>query len=220
MSLVLYTFWRSQAAYRVRIALHLKGLQAEPIVVNLMVGEQHAPAYRRVNPAMALPALLDGDGPPLIESLAILEYLDETHPEPPLLPRGPRLRAHARAVAQMVAMDAHPLIVPRVRHYLERELGLDEAARTKWLRHWLDTATQAVEELLSHDARTGRFCVGDDPTIADICLFAHVTSAKMLYDFDLTRYPTVARICAACEGLEAFAVTHPLRQADAPRGGG
>ncbi len=216
MSLVLYTFWRSQAAYRVRIGLHLKGLRAEPVVVNLMAGEQHAPEYRRLNPAMALPTLLDGDGPPLIESLAILEYLDETHPEPPLLPRDPRLRAHARAVAQMVAADAHPLIVPRVRHYLEREMGLDEAARTKWLRHWLDTAAQAVEELLADDPRTGRFCVGDAPTIADICLFAHVTSAKMLYDFDLTRYPTVARICAACEALEAFSVTHPLRQPDGP----
>jgi len=217
MSRVLYTFWRSQAAFRVRIALHLKRLEAETVFVNLLQGEQHAEDYRRLNPGMAVPTLLDGDAPPLIQSLAILEYLEETQPEPPLLPRDPRLRAHARAVAQMVAVDAHPLIVPRVRHYLERELGLDETARTRWLQHWLDGATAAVEQLLAGDGRTGRFCVGDDPTMADICLFAHVTSARMLYAFDPAPYPTVARICAACEPLEAFSVTHPLRQPDAPR---
>jgi len=220
MSLVLSTFWRSQAAYRVRIALSLKGLDAEPVFVNLLKGEQHAPEYRRLNPGMALPTLLDGDGPPLIQSLAILEYLEEQHPEPPLLPRDPRSRAHARAIAHMVAADAHPLIVPRVRHYLERELGLDEDARTRWLQHWLDSATGAVEELLANDARAGRFCVGDDRTVADICLFAHVTSARMLYGFDPKPYPTVSRICAACEEREAFTLTHPLRQPDAPGSGG
>ena len=215
MAMVLYTFWRSQAAFRVRIALRVKGLDAEMRFVDLLKGEQLADSYRALNPAMVLPALIVDDESPLIQSLAILEYLEERYPTPSLLPADPLDRAHVRAVAQMVATDAHPLIVPRVRNYLEHELHLDEQTRTKWLRHWLDNATRSVEDLLSRDHRTGRFCYGDQPTMADICLFTHLTSAMMLYCSDLEPFPTAQRIYKACEQVEAFALAHPLKQPDA-----
>ena len=215
MAMVLYTFWRSQAAFRVRIALRMKSLEAEMRFVDLLKGEQLSDSYRALNPAMVLPALIVDDEPPLIQSLAILEYLNERYPTPPLLPANPFDRAHVRAVAQMVATDAHPLIVPRIRNYLEHELHLDEQRRTKWLRHWLDNATRAVEDLLSRDQRTAQFCYADQPTMADICLFTHITSATMLYGCDLEPYPTVRRIYKACEQVEAFALAHPLKQPDA-----
>jgi maleylacetoacetate isomerase len=180
MSLVLYSFWRSQAAFRVRIALGLKQLRAEFRFVNLFECEHLTDEYRRINPAMLLPTLIDGKGPPLIQSLAILEYLDERHPDPPILPREPRARAFVRTLAYMVAIDAHPFVVPRVRRYLEHELRLDGPSVARWLQHWLDSATRAVEDLLSRDERTGRFCYGDGPTMADICLFAHLTSANLI----------------------------------------
>ncbi len=213
----LYTYWRSQASFRVRVALHLKGLEAELIPLDLLKGDQSAASYRALNPEMVVPTLIDGDGPPLVQSLAILEYLDEQYPEPPLLPADARARAHVRALAQLVAADAHPFVVPRVRKYLERELGLDEPTRKQWLQHWLDSGTRAVEALLARDARTGKFCFGDLPTIADICLVAHLTSAKMLYGADLSPYPTARRIYETCMQLDAFASTQPLRQPDAPQ---
>jgi maleylacetoacetate isomerase/maleylpyruvate isomerase len=212
----LYTWWRSQASFRVRIALGLKGLDAEMIFIDLSKDRQLEASYRSINPEMVLPALIDGPGPPLVQSLAILEYLEERYPEPPLLPMEPRARAHVRALAQMVAVDAHPFVVPRVRKYLQQELGVDEPTRMKWLRHWLDSATRAVEEQLARDPRTGRFCYGDAPTIADICLVAHLTSAKMLYDCDLAPYPTARRIFESCMQLDPFINAHPLRQPDVP----
>jgi maleylacetoacetate isomerase len=161
---------------------------------------------------MVVPTLLDGEGPPLVQSLAILEYLEEKYPQPPVLPADLRARAHVRGLAQMLAMDAHPFIVPRVRKYLEQELHLDEPARMKWLKHWLDLGSRAIENVLARDPRTGRFCYGDQPTIADICLVAHLTSAKMLCDSDPAPYPTARRIHDACMQIEAFALEHPLRQ--------
>ena len=147
----LYTYWRSQASYRVRIALRLKGLPAEMASLDLLKGDQFDAAYRALNPEMVVPTLLDGDGPPLVQSLAILEYLEEKHPQPPLLPADLRARAHVRGLAQMVAMDAHPFIVPRVRKYLEQELHLDEPARMKWLRHWLEAGSRAIEDALARN---------------------------------------------------------------------
>ena len=141
----LFTYWRSQAAFRVRIALRLKGVAMEKVTLDLLKGDQFAADYQKLNPEGVVPTLIDGEGEPLVQSLAILEYLDEKYPEPPLLPKDLRARAHARAIAQMVAMDAHPFIVPRVRKYLEEELHLDEAARAKWVRHWLDAGSRAVE---------------------------------------------------------------------------
>jgi maleylacetoacetate isomerase len=211
----LYSYWRSQASFRVRIALRLKGLAAEMVSLDLLKGEQFDASYRALNPEMVVPTLLDGDGPPLVQSLAILEYLEEKYPQPPLLPGDLRDRAHVRALAQMVAMDAHPFIVPRVRKYLEQELHLDEPARMKWLRHWLDAGSRAIEAVLTRDPRTGPFSCGDRPSIADICLVGHLTSAKMLCDLDPTPYPTAGRILEACMQIEAFALEHPLRQAGA-----
>jgi maleylacetoacetate isomerase len=208
----LYTYWRSQASYRVRVALRIKGLAVETASLDLLRGEQFEGAYRALNPEMVVPTLLDGEGPPLMQSLAILEFLEEKYPRPPLLPADLRSRAHVRALAQIVAVDAHPFIVPRVRTYLAQELHLDEPARAAWVRHWLDAGSRAIEDALARDSRTGRFCCGDQPTLADICLVAHLTSAKMLCDSDPAAYPTAARIFDACMQMEAFVQEHPLRQ--------
>jgi maleylacetoacetate isomerase len=213
----LYSFWRSQASFRVRIALGLKGLESEMTYVDLFKGAQCRPSYRQVNPAMLLPTLIDGEGPPLVQSLAILEYLDEVYREPSLLPKDPRDRAHVRALAYTVAVDAHPFVVPRVRNYLQSELHLDEPARMRWLQYWLDSATRVVEEMLSNDARTGRFCYGDSPTLADVCLVPHLTSAQMLYNCRLDSQPTVRRVLVECMKIRAFTAAHPSNQADADR---
>jgi maleylacetoacetate isomerase len=211
----LYTYWRSQASFRVRIALRLKGMAAEMVPLDLLKGDQFKDSYRTLNPEMVVPTLLDGEGPPLVQSLAIIEYIEEKHPQPPLLPFDLRARAHARALAHMLAMDAHPFIVPRVRKYLQQELDLDEPARMKWLRHWLEAGSRAVEDVLARDSRTGGFCCGERPSIADVCLVAHLTSAKMLCGCDPDAYPTARRILDTCMQIEAFALEHPLRQPDA-----
>jgi len=208
----LYSYWRSQASYRVRIALHLKGLKSETVSLDLIKGDQFDAAYRALNPEMVVPTLIDGAGPPLVQSLAILEYIDEAHPQPPLLPSDIRARAHTRALAQMVAMDAHPFVVPRVRKYLEQELKLDEPTRAKWLRHWLEEASRSVEETLARHPRTGRFCCDDQVTVADICLVPHFVTAKMLCGVGLDAYPTAQRIFETCMQMDAFAATHPLKQ--------
>ncbi len=210
-----YSFWRSLAAYRVRIALNLKGVTPDEVIdVNLMKGQQREAAYRAVNPMMALPALLDGDGPILFESLAIIEYLDETHPKPPLLPNDPRGRARVRGLAQIVACDSHPLIVPRVREYLEHELKLDEPTRMAWCRHWHTQALTALETHLK-GKETGRFCHGDQVTIADICLASQAAGAKF-FNVDTAPFPNVVRIAEACQKIDAFARAHPLKQPGAP----
>src|SRR5918912_1096147 len=154
----LFSFWRSLATYRVRIALNLKGITPDEVIdVNLMKGEQRKAEFRAVNPMMAIPALIDGDGPVLFESLAIIEYLDETHPHPRLLPAQPRARARVRGLAQIVACDSHPLLVPRIREYLEHELKLDEPTRLKWIRHWIGEALKAIETNLVQSKDTGQF---------------------------------------------------------------
>jgi maleylacetoacetate isomerase len=211
-----FSFWRSLAAYRVRIALNLKNITpSEVVIVDLMKGHQRDPKYRAINPMMALPALIDGDGPVLYESLAILEYLDETHPKPPLLPSDPRGRARARGLAQIVACDSHPLVVPRVREYLEKEFNIAEPDRMKWCRHWISTALGALEEHLANEKETGRFCHGDNVTIADLCLVSQAAGAKF-FSVDTAPYPTVMRINEECNKIEAFAKAHPLKQPGAP----
>jgi maleylacetoacetate isomerase len=212
----LFSFWRSLATFRVRIALNIKGVVPNEVIdVDLMKGQQREEKFRAVNPMMALPALVEDDGTVLYESLAILEYLDETHPRPPLLPPDPRGRARVRALAQIIACDAHPLVVPRVRDYLEHQYKLDEAARTEWCRHWSRQALNALEVHLKSEKETGRYCHGDAVTIADICLATHVAGANF-FKVDLAPYPTVKRIADACMAIDAFAKAHPLRQPGAP----
>ena len=180
----LFSFWRSLATFRVRIALNLKGLSPEVVDVDLLKGQQRNPEFRAVNPQMVIPALIEDDGRMLFQSLAILEYLDEIRPEPPLLPKDPFDRARVRGLALIVACDAHPLVVPRIRNYLEHELKLDEPTRLKWIRHWSNEALTALETHLSRDKQTGRYCHGDSVTMADICLVTHAVGAK-LFEVDL-----------------------------------
>ena len=211
----LFSFWRSLATYRVRIALNLKGIVPDEVIqVNLQKGEQREAAFRAVNPMMAIPALLDGDGPALFESLAIVEYLDETHPNPPLLPRDPRGRARVRGLAQLVAADSHPLIVPRVREYLEHEFKFDEASVMKWCRHWHTAALTALEANLK-DKATGRYAHGDAVTLADICLASQAAGARY-FNIDMAPFPTFTRIVNELSAIDAFARAHPSKQPGAP----
>jgi len=211
-----YSFWRSLAAFRVRIVLNLKGIVPDEIVtVDLMKGDQRQDAYKKVNPQMLLPALVDGDGPILFQSVAIMEYLDETHPNPPILPKDPRGRARVRALAAIVASDSHPLMVPRVRNFLEHELKLDEPTRNKWIRHWIGEGLAAMEGHLSRDKQTGTFAHGDSLTMADICLTSQAVGARF-FEVDTTPYPTVKRIAETCLAIDAVARAHPLKQPGAP----
>jgi maleylacetoacetate isomerase len=208
----LYTYYRSQASFRVRIALNLKGLQREDVYLHLERGDQFADEYRAVNPQMVVPTLLDGDTK-LFQSLAILEYLDEQYPDPPLLPSDPRARAWVRGLALINAADSHPLIVPRVRHYLSDILKLGEQQKIDWIQHWLALGLQAIETLLAEHPASGPFCHGDGPTIADICLVTQVTPAKT-FNCPLAPYPRVVRIYDTCMAIPAFADAHPSKQPD------
>jgi maleylacetoacetate isomerase len=212
----IFSFWRSLATYRVRIALNLKGITPDEVIqINLMKGDQREAAYRAVNPMMALPALVPDDGgPALFESLAIIEFLDETHPNPPLLPRDPRGRARVRGLSQLVACDSHPLIVPRVREYLAHVFNLDEAAVTTWCRHWHLAAITALEAHLK-DKATGRYCHGDTITLADICLASQAAGAKF-FAVDTTPFPNFTRIADSLSTIDAFARAHPMKQPGAP----
>ena len=208
----LYSYWRSQATFRVRIALNLKGLPAEDVFIHLERGEQFAPAYRALNPQSVVPTLFDGAAK-LFQSLAILEYLEEQYPEPPLLPAEPLARAWVRGFALINIADSHPLIVPRVRAYLGETLKLDEAARLAWCRHWLAAGLAAMEALLAEAAPSGRFCHGNGPTLADICLVTQVTPAQ-LFEVPLAAYPRVMRVFETAMALPAFAEAHPRKRPD------
>jgi maleylacetoacetate isomerase len=159
--------------------------------------------------------LVDGEGPALFESLAIIEYLDEVHPQPPLLPTEPKARARVRGLAQIVACDSHPLIVPRVREYLAHEYKIDEAGVMKWAQHWHNAALSGLEEHLATEKETGTYCQGNQITIADICLASQVAGATF-FKVDLGPYPTARRIAEACSKNDAFARAHPLKQPGAP----
>ena len=211
----LHTYFRSSAAYRVRIALHLKGLDYEAVPVHLVRGggEHRQPAYLGLNPAGLVPALEDA-GQVLTQSLAIVEYLEETHPQPALLPAAALDRARVRAIAQAIACDIHPVNNLRVLQYLTRELGASEEQKNAWYRHWVGVGMQAVEAMLAGDARTGAFCHGDTPGLADCCLVPQVFNARR-FGCELSAMPTVLRIADHCAGLEAFRRAAPEAQPDA-----
>jgi maleylacetoacetate isomerase len=211
----LYTYWRSLATFRVRTALNLKGLAYDPVYVDLDAGQQGQAEFRRVNPQMVIPALVEDDGNVLTQSMAIMEYLDETHPEPPLLPADARGRARVRALSLITVADSHPLIVPRVRNHLAATFNLDEAGRMTWVRHWFSAGLDAYEAHLARDNRTGAYCHGDRVTMADICLVSHAAGFRV-FKGTLEGHPTVARIVARCLEDDRFARAQPLRQPGAP----
>ena len=209
----LYNYFRSSAAYRARIALHLKGLPFEYAPVHLVRGEQHAEPYRALNRQELVPTLADGDTV-VTQSLAIIEYLNERHPEPPLLPATPAERARVRAIALAIACDIHPLNNLRVLRYLKGTHGASEEAKDAWYRHWIDAGLAALEAQLAAEAATGAFCHGDAPTLADICLVPQLANARRA-NIPLDAYPTLLRIDANCRALDAFARAAPDRQPDA-----
>ena len=212
----LYGFWRSLATYRVRVALGLKGIAAEEISIDILKGKQFTEEYKALNPQSVVPALVVDEGAPLFQSLAILEYLEETHPLPALLPKDARGRARVRGLSLIAVADGHPLIVPRIRAYLEKDMQVDEAARNKWLAHWTLKALEAIEVHLTTGKETGRFCHGDAPTMADICLAGQVIAATAYFNCDVSGVPTALRIYGECMKLDAFAKAHPSKQAEAP----
>ena len=213
----LYGFWRSLASFRVRVALRLKDIPFEEVSVNLLAGGQHDPRFLSVNPQGAVPALEVRPGTtPLVQSMAILDYLDQVHPTPPLLPPEPVERARVLSLAHLCASDTHPLVVPRVREYLQNTLQLDEAARNAWLQHWSLRGLTAFEKQLVADPRPGRWTHGDQVTLADICLASQVVGAQ-LFGCDLASLPHVMRIHTALMQIPAFELAHPKRQADAPQ---
>jgi maleylacetoacetate isomerase len=208
----LFGFSRSSAAFRVRIALNLKGLSYEDEFVHLRRGEQRRADYLAINPQGLVP-VLETDGRTLIQSLAIIEYLDETHPEPPFLPADAAGRARVRALAAIVASDIHPINNLRVLRYLHGPLGHDQAAIETWYNHWIAAGFEAFERLLAADPAASRFCHGDRPGLADIALVPQVVNSER-YKLDLAPYPTIVRIYANCLELDAFTAAHPHNQPD------
>lgn len=213
--MIFHGYFRSSAAYRCRIAFNLKGLAPEFAPVHLVRGggEQKADAYRRVNPQMLVPALVDGDLT-LTQSLAIIEWLDETHPAPPFLPDNPALRAKVRAFAYAIACDIHPLQNLRVLDYLRAEYGEDQQGVERWCQRWLGEGLAACEALLAREPRRGPFCYGETPGLADICLVPQLFSARR-FNVPLDGMERLLEIDAACAAIAAFANAHPSRQPDA-----
>jgi len=215
----LYSFWRTSATYRVRVALNLKGVGAQEHDVDLEAGEQRGADFLRINPMGAIPALVDraqgASAAALTQSLAILEFLDETYPTPPLLPTGAHARARVRSLAQLLCADTHPLITPRVKKYLVATGQFDDAAWRTWQIHWFTTGLLALEKRLADEPQTGDFCHGDTPGLADICL-ASIVVVTRVFKIEVDGIPTVRRIMANCEKLEAFTRADPRRQAGAP----
>ena len=209
----LYTYFRSSAAYRLRIALALKGIDYESAFVHLREGAQHGAEYDALNPQHFVPTLVDGEHV-LTQSLAQIEYLDETHPQPPFLPEAPVERARVRALALAIACEIHPLNNLRVLKHLGSALGLSEEARNAWYRHWIDEGFGPLERMLADSPANGRFCHGDNPGLADICLVPQVYNAER-YNCPLDAYPTIRRINAECLEMPEFQAAAPGRQPDA-----
>ncbi len=215
MTIHLYSYFRSSASYRVRIALHLKGLSYDTVPVHLLNngGEQYAPAFSALNPQSLVP-VLEEEGRHITQSLAILEYLEERFPTPALLPAGLPDRAHVREIALAIACDIHPLNNLRVLRMLKQELGLSEEIKQQWIQHWIALGFGALEKQLAASSRRGRFCFGDTPTIADCCLIPQIFNARR-FNVDMTPYPTLAAIEEACSALDAFQLAQPSAQPDA-----
>ena len=211
----LYAFWRTSATYRVRVALNLKGLTAEEHIINLDAGENRNAEYLKVNPMGAIPALIEDGHPPITQSQAILEFLDEAHPAPPLLPKDLHARARVRSLVAMLVADTHPLLPGRIKKYLVGNGHMDDAAFKAWQTHWFTTGLQAFEKRVATDAATGVFCHGDAITMADICL-ASIIVVMRVFKIEVPDIPNITRIMALLDAHEAFAKAAPMKQAGAP----
>ncbi len=215
----LFAFWRTSATYRVRVALNLKGISAHERIVNIDAGEQRSEAFLKINPLGAIPALIAEGHPPITQSLAILEFLDEYQPAPPLLPADLHGRARVRSLAGMLASDTHPLVTPRIKKYMMATFGaqggFDDDAWRAWQTQWFSTGLAAVEQRLAAEPATGTFCHGETPTMADICL-ASILAVMRVFKINVAGTPTIDRIVASCDALEAFAKAEPSRQIGAP----
>jgi len=209
----LYDYFRSSAAYRVRIALNLKGIGYQQCPIDLLQGDDRGTAYRTINPQGLIPALAEGDLL-ITQSLAICEYLEETHPEPPLLPGDPEQRAQIRALAQIVACDIHPLNNLRVLGYLTRDLEVAEEQKMTWYRHWVSEGFRAIEGLLQRRDQSGRFCYGDHPTLAEVFLIPQLYNARR-FEVDLSPFPLITGIEEQCRQIDAFLHARPELQPDA-----
>ena len=212
--MIVYEYFRSSAAFRLRIALNLKGLNPDRRYIHLANGEQRKATYRSINPQGLVPFIVDGDFS-LAQSLAIIEYLDETHPEPPLLPAGVMQRAWVRSVAQMIACDIHPLNNTRVLSYLTDELAISDTAKNKWYCHWIAEGFAALEKVLEGRKDPGTFCLGDTPTLADVCLIPQVANANR-FKCALEAYPNILGIYQHAMKLSAFNDAQPSKQPDFP----
>lgn len=209
-----YGYFRSSAAFRVRIAMNIKGIAPQLAFIHLRRQEQTAPAFTRINPQQLVPALVLDDGAVIAQSLAILEYLEETHPEPPILPKDPFGRARVRSLAMIPACEIHPIQNLRVLGHLGTACGQDDAGKQAWARHWIDVGFSAYEASVAGDPRTGRCSHGDTPTIADMSLVPQVFNARR-FGVDMSAYPTIVRIFDACMALPAFDLAQPSKQPDA-----
>ncbi len=216
----LFAFWRTSATYRVRVALNLKGVAAHETLIDLDAGQQRSEAFLKINPMGAIPALLDRradpSAEPLTQSLAILEFLDEVHPEPALLPSDPHGRARVRSLCLMLAADTHPLLPARIKSYLTTQGEFDDAKWRAWQIHWFTTGLRAFEKRLASGKLSGEFCHGDRVTIADICL-ASLIVVMRIFKIDVAGIPKIHAIMARCEALDAFAKADPGRQVGAPK---
>jgi maleylpyruvate isomerase len=212
--IVLHNYFRSSTSYRVRIALNLKGVGYEYVAHHLRHGGNRAPDYLAINPQGLVPAMVWSDGTVIAQSLAIMEFLNETVPEPPLLPADATGRARVRMLSQMIACDIHPVNNLRILNALRSRYGADDTEIADWFRHWVNETFQPLEKILSQSPETGSFCHGDTPGMADICVVAQVAN-NARFNVDMTPYPTICRIRDACMQLPAFADAAPARQPDA-----
>jgi maleylpyruvate isomerase len=209
----IYGYFRSSAAFRLRIAMNLKGLSYDHNLINLQAGDHLSDSFRLINPQGRVPAL-DIEGDILTQSLAIIEYLEEVYPAPALLPQDALEKAKVRGVAGLIACDIHPLNNLAVLNYLRDQLEADEEARIAWYRHWVKEGFDGLEQILSSNVETGKFCFGDSPTVADICLVPQVVNAQR-FNCDLDCYPTIRHIFEECIGLKEFSDAHPSNQPEA-----
>ena len=214
MSVTLYGFWRSLAAFRVRALLHYKEIPFTEKIINLLEGDQFSASYHELNPQHVIP-LLEHDGHKVTQSLAIMEYIDQIWPQNSILPSSAADKAYVRSISQITIADTHPLLVPRVRNFLNKTYGQDEAGQAAWAQHWLNEGSIAIEQRLTSDGRCGQFTLGDEITLADFALCSHVIGAR-LFGADTSLAPTLVAIADRCLATKAFMLSHPLKQPGAP----